>query len=346
MYQRGKYSPTATQATEIFIPNGISSTHASYIRASLSTSTWNRHLSAIHCFHEFQKKQHRFFSQPSPTDICDFIDFILRKNLKSSSAKSYVSSLAFYLNLRNLDSQCCSDFLVKTVLRGAENMEFYKSFSKGCRKTMTLPLLKILSHSIATKSWNNQDKQCFWTAFAVAFYGSFRFGELVSGSEKIHNSMETLLWSDIVFKDDFVIIHIKITKTKKKNGEFIDLFLQPDNHYCPVKALSRLKKLVSPSSNDPVFILSNGKLLTSGIINKALMELLTPTLGEAARHITGHSFRAALASALASRPDMASSEDVRAWGRWNSDSFQVYTRLKLSQKRLLYNKIVSVLKNS
>jgi hypothetical protein len=74
---------------------------------------------------------------------------------------------------------------------------------------MTLPLLKILSHRIASESWPELNKQCFWTAFTVAFYGSFRFSELVSQSGKNYNSKETLLWSDIQFGKDFVVIHKK-----------------------------------------------------------------------------------------------------------------------------------------
>jgi integrase len=253
--------------------------------------------------------------------------------------------MAFYLKLRKLDSSGCQDFLVKQTLKGAENLEFYKSFSSSCRKVMSFPLLKILSHSIATQSWPECDKQCFWTAYAVAFYGSFRFGELVSESENSFNERDTLLWSDITFGNDFVVIHVKIAKNRKKDGEYIDLFLQPDNHYCPVKALMRLKKLTAPCKNDPVFKLKNGTFLTTTTINNTLHKLLTPFLGEAAKSISGHSFRAALASALASRPDLATSDDVRNWGRWSSSSFLLYTRLKLNQKRVIFNKVISVLKN-
>jgi hypothetical protein len=60
--------------------------------------------------------------------------------------------------------------------------------------------------------------------------------------------------------------------------------------------------------------------------------------------ITGHSFRAALPSALASCPDIASQDDIRQWGRWTSDSYLLYTRLKIRQKKLIFAKIVSALK--
>jgi hypothetical protein len=231
------------------------------------------------------------------------------------------------------------------MLKGAQNLELYSDITKNCRRAMTFPLLKILSHCIAAKHWSEIDKQCYWTAFTVAFYGSFRFGELVSESVKSYNKNETLLWSDINFGTDFAVIHIKITKNKTKNGEFIDLFTQKDSHYCPVKALIRLKKLTQATLNTPVFQLSNGTLITPSCKNKTLHELLLPVIGESATLISGHSFRAALASALAARPDIASSTDVQAWGRWSSNSFQLYTRLKLNQKRVIFKKIILVLTN-
>jgi hypothetical protein len=290
MARKNKYSPEATRASEAFIPANISSTHAALIRASLSTQSWNKHLSALHCFSEF-KRTHKTNSPLKNTDICDFINFILKtKGLKSSTAKSYISSLAFYLNLRKLDSSCCNDLLVKSMLKGAQNLELYSDITKNCRRAMTFPLLKILSHCIAAKHWSEIDKQCFWTAFTVAFYGSFRFGELVSESVKSYNKNETLLWSDINFGTDFAVIHIKITKNKAKHGEFIDLFTQKDSHYCPVKALIRLKKLTQASLNTPVFQLNNGTLITPSCINKILHKLLLPVIGESATLISGHSF--------------------------------------------------------
>jgi hypothetical protein len=345
MARKDKYSTDITRASATFIPASVPESHAALIRASLSTSSWNKHLSAIHCFNDF-RKMHKINSPLQNTDICNFINFVLNtKKLRHSTAKSYVSSLEFYLKLQNLDSSCCNDLLVKSMLKGAENLELYNEITKNCRRAMSFPLLKILSHCIASKSWPELDKQCFWTAFTVAFYGSFRFGELVSESAKSYNKKETLLWSDVVFGNDFAVIHIKISKNKIKKGEYIDLFLQKDNHYCPVKALLRLKKLTDTTHNTPVFRLTNGELLTSSRINTTLYELLLPVIGETAKLITGHSFRAALASALATRPDIASSEEVQAWGRWSSNSFLLYTRLKLNQKRIIFNKIVSVLKN-
>jgi hypothetical protein len=231
------------------------------------------------------------------------------------------------------------------MLKGAKNLDLYSSIAKNCRKAMSYPLLKILSHKISCESWSDFDKQVIWTVFTVAFFGSFRFGELLPQDKNAFNAKETLLWSDLRFKEDFVVLHLKVTKNKQAKGEYIDLFLQPDCDYCPFKALSRLSKMQKKSlaKNYPVFTLENGKFLTRDTINGILQKLLYPVLKEKAAHITGHSFRAAVPSILASRPDLATQNDLQMWGRWNTESFLLYTRLKVNQKRIIYNKIVCAL---
>jgi integrase len=347
MDRKDKYSVEFSKAADVFIPSSLPKTQADLIRASISTSTWSKHLSAIHCLKEFQifsKKNLSEFPLSEQT-ICEFVSFALtKKKLKHTTVQSYLASLKFFHNLRNCKNNACENFMAKTMIKGAKNLDLYSSISKNCRKAMSFPLLKILSHQIAKENFTAIDKQVIWTLFTVAFFGSFRFGELLPNSRKIFNSKETLLWSDITFKDDFVVFRLKLTKTKKT--EYVDLFLQPDCKYCPVKALSRLKKLQIVKNPDmPVFTLQNGSFLTTWQINGILQRLLKPVLKESAALITGHSFRAALASAMASQPEVASQADIRMWGRWDSESYLLYTRLKTNQKRAIYKKIMSVLNN-
>jgi hypothetical protein len=70
---------------------------------------------------------------------------------------------------------------------------------------------------------------------------------------------------------------------------------------------------------------------------------LRPHLGHQASSIQGHSFRAAIPSAMANNPDLAGENDIKTWGRWNSDSFKLYTRLQYNQKKVIFNKITSAL---
>ena len=202
---------------------------------------------------------------------------------------------------------------------------------------MTLPLLKILGHQIAASDWSEDSKQVLWTAMTVAFFGSFRFGEILCSSPSKFVENESLLWKDVIFKEDSVLIKIKIPKSRNAKGKFVDLFTIPNCTFCPVLAL----KARNPLS--PVFEFASGLLLTSGSLNTSLVKLLQPVIGDSAVLISGHSFRAALPSVLANRPDLASDEDIKRWGRWSSASFQLYTRLKPLQRRIIFSKIVSAI---
>ena len=112
-------------------------------------------------------------------------------------------------------SSACNRFISKTLLRGAENLRFYEPHASQNKKVMTLPLLEIIGHEIANENWCDKSKSVVWTALLVGFWGSFRFGELLSKDEKIFHEKETLLWSDIKFVEcDSVIIHNKIPKNR------------------------------------------------------------------------------------------------------------------------------------
>jgi hypothetical protein len=183
----------------------------------------------------------------------------------------------------------------------------------------------------------------------TAFFGSFRFGEILAPSEWAYNKHETLLWSDVDITKDSVLIHVKISKNRTQGGEHIDLFPFRYHNCCPVKCLTRLQRMCMAKSNgkladgEPVFRFDSGKLLTSEKLNTTLESLLRPHLGVQARDIQGHSFRAAIPSAMANNPNLASDEEIKSWGRWNSGSFKLYTRLRQNQKRSIFDKITAIL---
>ncbi len=211
---------------------------------------------------------------------------------------------------------------------------------------MTLPLLKLAGYEISKLNWTPESKQAIWAVLTTAFFGSFRMGELLSKNEKVFNPAEDLLWEDLKFReDDSILIRIKVPKNRKIEGEFVDLFRFRGHKCCPVATLKKLKKMCFKPGMEkfPVFMLKNKKLITPHEVNKILPLLLEKYMGSAAKEYLGHSLRPALASALANDPEVASDKEVRKWGRWTSNSYLLYCRLKLEQKRFLFGIITSVL---
>jgi hypothetical protein len=234
---------------------------------------------------------------------------------------------------------------LKALIRGAENLRLYDLPAKETRKVMTLPLLKILGHALASCDWSADSVQIFWTCSLLMFFGSLRIGEVLPPSSNKFNSFETLLWKDVIFRKDSVLVHIKIPKSKNPQGDYIDIFEFKGHGCCPVSALRTLRNSrVSTLHPDfPVFQFISGKFLTPNLFNSCLKDLLRPWLGASADSLSAHSFRAALPSALATDPSSLMSTDLKLWGRWHSASYSLYTRLKYDQKKSLFDKICIVL---
>jgi hypothetical protein len=42
-------------------------------------------------------------------------------------------------------------------------------------------------------------------------------------------------------------------------------------------------------------------------------------------------------------PDLVTSDQIKGWGRWQSDCYQLYTRLSLMEKESIFGKIKTAL---
>jgi hypothetical protein len=170
-------------------------------------------------------------------------------------------------------------------------------------------------------------------------------GELLSPGKTGFNT-ETLTWDCVKFvSSDSAVIQIKFPKSSKPNsGQFVDIFKISDRGTCPFSCLKSLHDAnpLAVQQNLPVFSFSPTCFLSSNLFNKTLRNLLRPHLGSVVWNISGHSFRAAIPAAIANHPDLLSSDDVCKWGRWSSASYQSYTRLKLSARKAIFNKLLSL----
>ena len=171
---RPKYSATMGKCADRTIPLHLPESTRSLIAASLSASSWNKNTSALNKFDLFEKKKGVKFSWPlSEETVQKFVDFCLNsEKLKSATVESYLSALSFIHKLNSWKNPCFG-FVVKSMLTGAENLNFYSDISGTGRKVMTLPVLKILGHQLALTDWSADSKQVFWTAATVAFFRIF-----------------------------------------------------------------------------------------------------------------------------------------------------------------------------
>ena len=91
--------------------------------------------------------------------------------------------------------------------------------------------------------------------------------------------------------------------------------------------------------NNPVFTFKSGKFLTKQKVNLWLSKILSDFTDD--NHIfTGHSFRAAIPSMLASHPNKSSVSNIMEWGGWASDSYKVYIKSEKEKRKILFEEIM------
>ncbi len=61
---------------------------------------------------------------------------------------------------------------------------------------------------------------------------------------------------------------------------------------------------------------------------------------------TGHCFRSAIPTIVAARPDIVSEEDIKIWGRWSSEAFEIYAKKSVQTNRIIFEKIKKAILSS
>jgi hypothetical protein len=135
------------------------------VEASYAASTWARHASALNCLDKFGCIRGVKIVYPVSLEIlCDFVSWaLLEKGLKAETVKAYLGSINVAHNFRGYDSQC-SNVIILSMLKGAKNMSLYEGLTRGTRKVMSYPLIKLLQHQIFNADWSDDSKLVVWAA--------------------------------------------------------------------------------------------------------------------------------------------------------------------------------------
>ena len=323
------------------------------VHASLASSTWNKYASGWRAFSAYEEHVQKKFSWPLEKDtLRGFAVFCITvKKLQPASVKTYLSSLVCLHKMKGHSNYEMKDDLVAAILRGANNLIMSSPTPiPTTRRVMTLPLLRHLGHNLRASGWSRATQQTIWAASLTGFFATARMGELLSPTECSFDPVATLTWSCVQYRpDNSFLIHIRLPKSGSKEGEFLDIFPFPESGLCPVKALlghfKTQKSLGRGRPQDPVFTYPSGRFLTTNALNSAFKTLLSDVCDFKQDTISCHSLRAGIPSALSRFPDLLSSDDVKGWGRWSSEAYQRYTRLKVDQKRDIFMKIVTALQS-
>jgi len=313
--------------------------------ASLSRNTWNKHKSAWNCLDKFSVQNK--IDVKWPIAMAVWIQFViwtvLECRLKPSTVRDYIYSLKLAHELKGVSFTCpLKNRLVSMFLEGAKNLGL-SSEPSNFRRAANLPLLKLLGHRIALSSWPEGCKQVVWSALTLGFFTGVRFGEILAECADGFDSSRTLLWQNVLFQADRILIFVRSPKVRKAQGDFLDLFEEKVTGCCAFSALSRLRKIQLAGGysdgKNPVFCFPSGDLLTCQMLNKILSTMLSDICEVGKNTISCHSFRAAVASSLTNKGE-ATAAEIKTWGRWSSDCYKLYARANTESKRKMFNLIL------
>ena len=319
---------------------------------SKTSSTWSKHNAAWNLLGEYETCCSKIVWPMTVENVREFAIWALNtKNLKSSTVKTYLSSIKLAHSLGNLPCpDLLNDTIIKMILKGAENICKLSDIKITTRAPMSLNSLRILGHRLAQTNWKNSSKQLIWTACTVSFFSSCRMGELLSVAEFSFDPKTTLLWKHVNMFSDHIAVFVPYTKCKGLQGHVLEIFPFEMGSCCPYSALKNLyneaivKNYYDPEK--PVFSFPSKRNLTTKKLNEVLDSLLKDLYNGECTKYSCHSFRAAIPSLISAHPDESYVADIMEWGGWNSSSFSLYTKLDHNRRKILYDKVSVLLINS
>ena len=200
--------------------------------------------------------------------------------------------------------------LATQLISGASNSQrdpHMKVNSKN-KRAITLQMLKLIENSIARKEkWSMYEKCLRFCVALLAWWGSFRLGELLSQEKSQFHVSTALLASDIKFHGGSISVWLRNPKiVLEDTGDVVEVWsVQEIPDLDPVTALRKYmqlrQELFGNSDQYPLFLHENGKIFTKQQMNKDLKELLSayPQLCSPYDKWTGHCFRSGISTLLA-----------------------------------------------
>ena len=236
-------------------------------------------------------------------------------------------SKGFYLHVLRPD-------IVSSLLRGRANRDACLERRKVERLPVTVEILEMLRLILdLDRKLGEPYKSLVWAVSLLAYWGSFRVGELLSKTARTIDPECDLLRRDVVLSSKKVggkvreFLQVSLKSPKEARGNPVPIVVevfQTKDVLCPVKAYRSYEDLVGVMRlNSAAFRIPGcGEAYRHGRFNLDLKRLLSPYIHYG--KITGHSFRAGLASLMAKKgfPEA----EIKAVGRWNSEAFIKYIK--------------------
>lgn len=257
----------------------------------------------------------------TPTVMLAFIAWLFTKNnnLAVATAKSYLTHVKQLCIILGYDTKAFECPRVKYALKG-----YGRYRGTGTKRPKRLPItIPLLGIFISHLDEDTHDHVLVKAALCVGVYGLFRSGELTTKPQS--DPENVLRRSDTKWSSNDVTIRLRSSKTDPFRHGVDVVLVRNDSPTCPFNALrATWDRAPSSSPFAPLFQCMDGNPLRYAQLHQAIKHL-AQRAGLDPKAFAGHSMRIGGATSLAQLGYPA--HFIKQLGRWESLSFQLYTRL-------------------
>ena len=331
---KGKYKATSFPQLN-GLPVGLVEAAVRAANNSLGNHSWETYQSVKPHLKMCQKVCGLRFKFPLTEDqVFIFVAYLLDLNLKSTTINTYLSGLRTWHLTRG---HCVTNLrpdVIKALLSGKANQDAERDREEEGRLPVLVEHLALLRELLPDENLSDAEKAAFWCIAMLGFFGSFRICELLPKKARSIDPRVDLLRRDIEVlerkvgptKKKLLRISLKSPKESKTNTEPIKVeVLGTGNAFCPVEAFLKYERLYGHLLGGNAAFRSgvSGSAISQNFFNKKLKKMFSPYISYGT--LSGHSFRSGLTSLLGEAG--FEDEEIRALGRWSSESFKRYVKL-------------------
>ena len=263
-----------------------------------------------------------------PTTLTLFAQFLARSFKSVSSIQNYVNGVRVLHSLTHTHFPSDQLWEYKLVLKGIE-----KQLNHTVKRALPVTPA-ILLEFYKFLCMDDPVDVTFWALFLAAFFCMLRKSNLVPVHASSFDSNMHFTRSDFTILNNYLLVHIKWSKTVQTSDRKFDIPLPSIQHspLCPVKAFTRMVKMLPAPSSAPAFFLPSHHSYKSITYRQyhLLFRYLVSKTGRDPKMFSSHSFRRGGAT-WAFRCNVPS-DLIKTHGDWRSDAYQKYLEFDLEDR--------------
>lgn len=249
--------------------------------------------------------------------LCAFIHHLTQVYSNPNTILNHVSSLSSVLRRLGVNT---------LGFRSADVQDFLTSIRINIRHTpyRRQPVLSHMLVPIMARMDNGPNGPTLAFAVSMMFYTMLRQSNLAQPNKAAFDKTRHLLRSDIVLRNDAVIVGIKWSKSLQgPTASSVAAPAIPGSPTCPVTAYRRMLSSVPTRFVDQsLLVFSDFTPMPMSYVNK-MWSIALKELGVRGRHYTLHSLRRGAATEAYDQ-GLASIDQIKRHGHWSSDAVHSY----------------------